>query len=181
GTGLRAELPGPAHHGPRRRELRRALSAVQGFDGLSPNGAPHYSAWITTGATPARIRPMRSAAARLRSITRPGVNGPRSLMRTTTERPVAGYSTRTRVPKGSVLCAAVSACMSNGSPLAVRRPWWRSPYQDARPRSITGPAPAEGAAAPSPGPPAQPSPGGAGRLAQAARVNTVAASRAMRA
>ena len=36
--------------------------------------------------------------------------------------PVTRLRTRTSVPKGSVLCAAVSACWSYRSPLAVRRP-----------------------------------------------------------
>jgi hypothetical protein len=51
----------------------------------------------------------------------------RSLMRTTTERPLLTLVTRTRVPKGSDRCAAVLASMSNVSPLAVRWPWWRGP------------------------------------------------------
>jgi hypothetical protein len=61
------------------------------------------------------------------------------LMRTTTERPFRLFTTRTRVPKGSVLCAAVSACVLNLSPFAVRRPWNPGPYQEARPERV-GPA-----------------------------------------
>ena len=43
--------------------------------------------------------------------------------RTTTLLPLAGLVTRTLLPKGRVRCAAVSAELSNRSPLAVRRPW----------------------------------------------------------
>jgi hypothetical protein len=42
-------------------------------------------------------------------------------MRTTIRLPLARFVTRTRVPNGSVRCAAVSRSGSNRSPLAVRR------------------------------------------------------------
>ena len=51
--------------------------------------------------------PMAFAAAGLRSITRPFTNGPRSLIRTITDRPVWRLVTRTFVPKGRLGCAAV--------------------------------------------------------------------------
>src|SRR4051812_29275385 len=54
-------------------------------------------------------------------------------MRTTTERPVRVLVTRTREPKGKLLCAAVRAWVLNRSPLAVRLPWKPWPYQDAPP------------------------------------------------
>jgi hypothetical protein len=55
---------------------------------------------IRTGATPLPIMPKMRAAATERSITRPRMNGPRSLIRTTTERPLRVLVTRTFVPKG---------------------------------------------------------------------------------
>ncbi len=50
-------------------------------------------------------------------------------------RPLSRLVTRTLVPSGRVRCAAVSAFMSNATPLAVVRPWCHSPYHDARPIS----------------------------------------------
>ncbi len=66
---------------------------------------------------------------------RPSTKGPRSLTRTSADWLVSRLVTRRRVPKGSVRCAAVSWCMSNTSPLAVRRPWWGAPYHEAIPTS----------------------------------------------
>src|SRR5829696_3889451 len=66
-------------------------------------------------------------------MTRPPTKGPRSLMRTTTERPVRSLVTRTREPKGKLLCAAVRARVLKRSPLAVFLPWKPGPYQDAPP------------------------------------------------
>ena len=77
--------------------------------------------------------PSASAAPWLRSITRLWENGPRSLMRTTTALPVTELRTHTRVPNASVRCAAVRSWLSKRSPLAVRRPWKRGPYQEASP------------------------------------------------
>jgi hypothetical protein len=57
------------------RELRLRFDGLAGGHSLSD-----------TGDTP--LTPMACAAAGLKSITRPRTNGPRSLMRTTTERPV---------------------------------------------------------------------------------------------
>src|SRR5690606_15850168 len=79
--------------------------------------------------------PTASAPARERSMTRPGLNGPRSLMRTTTERPLSSLTTRTKVLNGKVLCAAVSWLGSKIAPLAVRGPAKPGPYHDAMPRS----------------------------------------------
>src|SRR5262245_5296796 len=83
-------------------------------------------------------------------MIRPAPNGPRSLMRTTTARWFLRFVTRTRVPKGNVRCAAVSARMSKPSPLAVGPPWWRGPYHVAIPRSPAGRPPGAGARAPQP-------------------------------
>jgi rare lipoprotein A (peptidoglycan hydrolase) len=55
---------------------------------------------IETLATPEVGRPITRAAPNVRSMTRPLTNGPRSLMRTTTDRPVFTIITRTRVPNG---------------------------------------------------------------------------------
>ena len=51
--------------------------------------------------------PTACAAEFERSIERPRMNGPRSEIRTTTERPFAVFVTRTFVPSGRVRCAAV--------------------------------------------------------------------------
>src|SRR3954454_24248106 len=77
--------------------------------------------------------PTVSAAAFERSITRPWAYGPRSLMRTTTDLPVRSFVTRTLVPNGSVLWAAVGAWVLKVSPFAVRLPWKPGPYQEAAP------------------------------------------------
>src|SRR4051812_6000155 len=77
--------------------------------------------------------PTVSAAAFERSITRPWAYGPRSLMRTTTDLPVRSLMTRTLVPNGSVLWAAVRAWVLKVSPFAVRLPWKPGPYQEAAP------------------------------------------------
>src|SRR5438552_13905747 len=72
-------------------------------------------------------------------MARPRTNGPRSLMRTTTERPFARFVTRARVPIGSERCAAVNSFASKRPPLAVRLPSKLSPYHDA---TVTWPPPA---------------------------------------
>ena len=57
-----------------------------------------------TGARPEK--PKARARAGVRSITRPRTNGPRSLIRTVTLRPLRRWVTRTCVPNASVRCAA---------------------------------------------------------------------------
>src|SRR4051812_35511448 len=54
-------------------------------------------------------------------------------MRTTTDRPVRSFVTRSWVPNGRVLWAAVRAWVLNRSPFAVRLPWKPGPYQEAAP------------------------------------------------
>ena len=54
-----------------------------------------------TGARPEK--PNARAAAGITSMIRPGTNGPRSLIRTTTERPLSKCVMRTSVPNGRVL------------------------------------------------------------------------------
>ncbi len=55
-----------------------------------------------TLVTPRSTMPIVSAAEYDKSTFRPATNGPRSLMRTVTDRPVATSVTRTRVPNGNV-------------------------------------------------------------------------------
>src|SRR6202030_122974 len=64
-----------------------------------------------------------AAAAGVTSMMRPLVNGPRSLMRTMTVRPLRWLVTRTMVPNGSVRCAAVSLPGEKVSPFAVLPAW----------------------------------------------------------
>src|SRR3954452_23445303 len=78
--------------------------------------------------------PSARAGACARSMTRPWAEGAGALMRNETERPVFSLTTRTLVPNGRLLCAAVMACVLKRSPLAVLRPWNPGPYQDAAPR-----------------------------------------------
>lgn len=110
-------------------------------------GETTHSGNSSTAVTPRCRIPRAFMAASLRSMMRVGLNGPRSLMRTTTSCPVTTLRTRTRVPMGSVRWAAVKPWRSKRSPLAVRRPWKRPPYHEAKPRSSTGAhAPAKGRA-----------------------------------
>jgi hypothetical protein len=55
-------------------------------------------------------------------MSRPRVNGPRSLIVTTVEAPVRGFVSFTRVPNGNFLCAAVRPSGRNAWPLAVPEP-----------------------------------------------------------
>src|SRR5690606_13720177 len=75
---------------------------------------------------------------------RPRMKGPRSSIRTTTDRPLARLWTRTSDPKGSLRCAAVSAFGLLSLPLAVR-PF--NAYQEALPHSAGEAVAQEGRAA----------------------------------
>ena len=77
---------------------------------------------------PELINPSSVAAALERSITRPLMNGPRSLMRTTTDLPLCRLTTVHVVPNGKVRCAAVISAGFMRSPDAVCEV---SAYQDA--------------------------------------------------
>ena len=78
--------------------------------------------------------PSASAAAGLRSITRPWTNGPRSLIRTAADRPLLGLTTVICLPNGRVRCAAVMSPGFICSPFAVA---WSS-YTEAMPESLNG-------------------------------------------
>jgi len=78
---------------------------------------------------------MRDAAPRDRSMMRRPWSGWRSVMVTTTLLPVSCIVTRMRLPRGRRGCAAVMAFWLKTSPLLVRRPWCRPPYQLACPAS----------------------------------------------
>src|SRR5215204_4572026 len=121
------------------RAKRRGLDASSGNDDGGGSRCAYYpaAAKIVTSAVP--LTPSARAALFDRSMTRPRTNGPRSLIRTTTDRPLCLLTTRTRVPNGRVRCAAVNALALNISPLAVRRPWKPGPYQDAIPESAFAP------------------------------------------
>jgi hypothetical protein len=93
--------------------------------------APPAAVVTLTLAVPESIIPMLAAAALDRSMIRPPMKGPRSLIRTTTERPLARFWTSTFVPKGSERCAAVSSFGFISSPLAVLLDG--NEYQDAWP------------------------------------------------
>src|SRR5262249_26662253 len=73
-----------------------------------------------TDATPEN--PNWWAAAGVTSMIRPCTNGPRSLIRATTERPLLRLVTRTIVPNGSDRWAAVRPEAEAVSPLAVWPP-----------------------------------------------------------
>ena len=75
---------------------RRTISSPRGFPATQRGWKTHD-----------RSIPSASAAERETSTMRPGMNGPRSLTRTVTDRPVVTSVTRRRVPNGSVRCAAV--------------------------------------------------------------------------
>src|SRR5262249_29980097 len=100
--------------------------AIELGDEFGRGRAHHCRTLIRTAPTPAPISSSSRAAASERSMSRPRMKGPRSLMRTTTHRPVR--QTRTRVPKGSMRCAAVMALGLKRSPEAVR---WPSLYHEA--------------------------------------------------
>src|SRR5438552_18919085 len=72
-----------------------------------------------TLATPLPVMPSVSAAEADTSTTRPGTNGPRSLTRNVTERPVATSETRSRVPKGKGRWAAVVVFLLHCARLTV--------------------------------------------------------------
>jgi len=104
------------------RRLSRWLLALDGCSGQLRRFRLPANYWTTstrTLAIPLSTIPSSLAAEPETSTTRPGMYGPRSLTRTVTDRPVATFVTRNRVPNGKVRWAAVNSCVSNFSPLAV--------------------------------------------------------------
>ncbi len=112
-------------------ECAFGLGAILALDLPRRASAPPLVVDTLTLATPASIIPMLAAAACDRSMIRPPVKGPRSLIRTTTDWPFERFSTKTRVPNGSERCAAVSSFGFIRSPLAVR--FCGSAYHEAGP------------------------------------------------
>ena len=70
--------------------------------------APRVTVDVPTANTPARFMSSASAARGERSRMRPRVNGPRSLILTTTERPLSRFVTFAKEDSGSERCAAIS-------------------------------------------------------------------------
>src|SRR5580765_8285036 len=83
-----------------------------------------------TEVWPEPMKPSWPAAPFDKSSMRPLMNGPRSLIRTMTLRPLFWLVTFSLVPKGRLRCAAVIADGFMRSPLAVLE---CSAYQEARP------------------------------------------------
>jgi hypothetical protein len=111
--------------------LADALAALtEAPDKLAILGEPPPDALTLTRAVPEPSMPRTDAAALETSMIRPPTKGPRSLIRTTTERPLVRFSTSTLVPKGNERCAAVISLGFIISPHAVRE---CSAYQDACP------------------------------------------------
>src|SRR5712671_2924614 len=101
--------------------------------GESRQAQPWETTVSVTGASPEK--PSACAPAGVKSMTRPLMKGPRSLMRTTTERPVARCVTFTMVPKGSDRCAAVRRDARRSRPTQCRtagRARWRKVGPGAR-------------------------------------------------
>jgi hypothetical protein len=74
---------------------------------------------ISVQTFPTSLRPMARAAPRDRSMSRPRVKGPRSVIVTIVEAPERGLVTFSLVPKGNLLCAALRPSGRKVWPLAV--------------------------------------------------------------
>jgi hypothetical protein len=83
---------------------------------------PTYQKWSLSETVSVPAIPSARAAPVDKSMQRPFTNGPRSLIRTVTLRPLECEVTVTREPNGLVRCAAVIAFKSIRSPDAVRPP-----------------------------------------------------------
>jgi hypothetical protein len=137
---LRRLLPSVVLRGRRRHQVRARWNASIGVGALqflrclpfilalSASDKPRRRAYSCTREsmcariTPAVGSPLFRSLAAERSITLPRAKGPLSVIVTTTLRPFAWLVTRTRLPSGSVLCAAVNAPSCKGRPLAVLVP-----------------------------------------------------------
>jgi len=111
-----------------------ATTGAAGAAGASATAVPTVS--IITRAVPVVTMSSISAAAFERSIILAGTNGPRSLILTVTCLLFCAFVTLTIVPKGRVLCAAVSWPESKISPDDVGRPSNSEPYQEAMPSCL---------------------------------------------
>jgi hypothetical protein len=111
------------------REGLCGLSASLIFDRLVVRRG--YIRSMLTRASPEK--PNARAATGVRSMTRPRVNGPRSVTRHVIDLPP--LLTRSIDPNGWRLCAHVIARGLNASPLAVRRPLYEYGYDAAIPAS----------------------------------------------
>src|SRR5947207_7435325 len=100
--------------------------------GLAPNTSKRQTRAMQTAVWPDPMKPSWVAAPRERSSMRPLTNGPRSLMRTTTLRPLFLLVTLSLVPNGKLRWAAVNAAGFMRSPEAVLE---CRAYQEARPHS----------------------------------------------
>ena len=101
----------------RRGEIAASARPAQ----LRPlRGSPPATPRSRTRATPSAGKPSSVAVRRVTSISRCGVAGPRSLIRTTTCRPFSRLVSRAIAGSCRVWCAAASAVWSNTSPSAVR-------------------------------------------------------------
>jgi hypothetical protein len=69
-------------------------------------------------------------------MMRSPTKGPRSFTRTRSLRPFSRLVTSTMHGSGRVVCAPLTAFMSNSSPLAVAFMWKAWPYQEATPTSL---------------------------------------------
>src|SRR4051794_28369277 len=98
-----------------------------------PTPAAEETGSTMTWAIPWPIMSIAAAARGDISISSEGLTGPRSLIRTITERPFCRFVTRTSECSGSERCAAVAWTVSSRSPLEVSRPTCWLPYQAARP------------------------------------------------
>ena len=118
--------PGFARRSGRRAPRRSSSLFAKRMSSFQQSSVPpnYYlpSTVMLMRATPLPVIPITPAAAAVRSMMRPAMKGPRSLMRTSTERPFPRCVTRTRVPNASVLWAAVIALGSKCPPEATRCP-----------------------------------------------------------
>ena len=121
---------------PRRPARPRVPASARPAPHRPPRGSPP-AAPPAARATASSLGNRSSVAVRrVTSISRCGVAGPRSLMRTSTCRPFSRLVRRAMAGSCSVWCAAASAVWSNASPSAVSS-GWSDGYTVASPVSST--------------------------------------------
>ena len=139
-----AWVPGPLPDRRQRRPILASSARLSGRPAGTTGGVDlHFDKATSNSAMPLLRMPSTLAAASERSKSRPFRQGPRSLIRTTTDRPVAGSVNFTRLPSGRVRFAAVNFFRSNRSPDAVCLPWNLLPYQETLVKVFAVPATAE--------------------------------------